>query len=214
MFERFTTRFFNPLIENRLKMKNTLSVLLMALMLGLTGCANEIPIVSHTTDVKPLKTQAAYKAEIPVLLDKAEKGDALSAYTLSNYYLFGWGVEKNNEKNMYWMQRAADDGALAAWATLGARYAFGGEGAEKDETKAFEDIGKALELYQNGKGKMNDLVDPLALGIALNDRGLLYEHSLHNTDAAVADWCLSIKLQPSNNYAVGNLKNRNKTCPK
>lgn len=69
-------------------------------------------------------------------LRKANAGDAEAQYDIANCYKFGWdGAEKNDEKYIYWLEKAANGGNTEASYDLGENYLFGKHGLPEDKEK-------------------------------------------------------------------------------
>ena len=66
---------------------------------------------------------------------KAKKGDAIAQFKLGYSYRKGDGVEKNDEKAVYWYKLAAEQGMVNAQYNLGVCY-FHGQGVEVDKSTA------------------------------------------------------------------------------
>ena len=77
---------------------------------------------------EPKKDAAQYRAA-------AEKGDAEAQFNLAQCYRFGWGVEPDKAKAVYWYRKAAEQGLKEAQYNLGVCYKKG-EGVPKDLEQA------------------------------------------------------------------------------
>jgi len=77
----------------------------------------------------------------------AEQGNAAGEYALGHLYATGEGVEKNEEKAVYWFKRAAAKNYLFAVETLAQAYRKGELGLpiDPDQAKPYEDNAKILE---------------------------------------------------------------------
>jgi len=98
----------------------------------------------------------------------AEQGYAPGEYALGHMYSKGEGVEKNNERALYWFKRASAKNELLAVRTLAQAYRKGelGLAIDLDKAKLYEDNAniletvarraeakKAAELNKKGAGK-------------------------------------------------------------
>ena len=98
----------------------------------------------------PVKAQdAAFsQSEKGISLDemkaKAEKGDTDAQYLLGSFYRSGVGVEKDQQKAVYWLQKASEGGNAEAKLDLGVMYSIGEE-IPKDGKKAVSLILQAAE---------------------------------------------------------------------
>lgn len=69
-------------------------------------------------------------------LREARAGNAAAQYRMANCYRFGWdGAEKNDEKYVYWLEKAANGGNTEASYDLGENYLYGMHGLPKDKEK-------------------------------------------------------------------------------
>lgn len=81
------------------------------------------------------QVRAAVSAITPI----AEKGNAKAQYMLGKYYSWGYGEDCDNQKAIYWFEKAADNGnekAAEALANL-YRYDFPDDEIEAQTKKAF-----------------------------------------------------------------------------
>ena len=101
----------------------------------------------------PVKAQdAAFsQSEKGISLDemkaKAEKGDTDAQYLLGSFYRSGVGVEKDQQKAVYWLQKASEGGNAEAKLDLGVMYSIGEE-IPKDGKKAV-----SLVMQSAGQGQ-------------------------------------------------------------
>lgn len=77
----------------------------------------------------------------------AEQGDAAGEYSVGHMYITGEGVEKNAEKALYWLRRAAEKDYLIAVRSLAQAYRRGGMGLAIDleQAKLLEDRANYLD---------------------------------------------------------------------
>lgn len=78
------------------------------------------------------------------MTEKAEKGDTDAQYFLGMFYLSVVEEGKNQQKAVYWLQKAADGGNAEAQLRLGMMYAMG-EKIPKDEKKAVSLVMQSAE---------------------------------------------------------------------
>lgn len=79
------------------------------------------------------------RAAISAIMPIAEKGNAKAQYILGKYYSWGYGEDCDNQKAIYWFEKAADKGnekAAEALANL-YRYDFPDDKIEAQMKKAF-----------------------------------------------------------------------------
>ena len=77
----------------------------------------------------------AQQNDIKTLTTKAEQGDPQAQSNLGIAYENGYGVEKSDEKAVYWWQKAAEQGHAEAQYNLGYCY-YNGKGIELSKSKA------------------------------------------------------------------------------
>ena len=98
----------------------------------------------------PVKAQDAFFSQpekgisLEEMTEKAEKGDTDAQYFLGTFYLSVVEEEKNQQKAVYWLQKAADGGNAEAQLKLGMMYAMG-QKIPKDEKKAVSLVMQAAE---------------------------------------------------------------------
>jgi len=104
---------------------------------------------------------------LPLLEDKAEKGNAKAQYALGWVYFVGLGTEKNDEKALLWMTKAAGQDLVAAQETIGSMYllakdlpnnyaiakAWLQKSAEKNNPDAWNGLGG---IYSQGLGERSE----------------------------------------------------------
>lgn len=79
------------------------------------------------------------RVAVSVITPVAEKGNAKAQYVLGKYYSWGYGEDCDNQKAIYWFEKAADKGnekAAEALANL-YRYDFPDDEIEAQDKKAF-----------------------------------------------------------------------------
>lgn len=70
------------------------------------------------------------------ILRKAEAGDAKSQYSIASRYKYGWlDTPKDDEKYVYWLEKAANSGVAKAQYELSELYCNGDYGVSKDDEK-------------------------------------------------------------------------------
>jgi len=100
------------------------------------GHSDAINLLAVVKDVLKYTTMV-YQQSADVLIGKAQKGDPLAQYELGLRYESGaWDVNKDNEKALYWLTKAAKNGNHHAMAALAHIYARGELGVEKDQKEA------------------------------------------------------------------------------
>ena len=127
------------------------------------------PGYSPTEDRQsPAQQSDALRRRFVELKAGAERGNALSKYSLAICYRKGEGVEKDDEEAVKWYRQAAEQGHAAAQYGLGYCYAYG-EGVERNDAEAVNWYRKAAEqghvqaqislsiCYQKGIGVPRDL---------------------------------------------------------
>ena len=104
---------------------------------------------------------------MPLLIQQAKQGNALSQYMLGVAFAIGEGVPQDDAKAAYWMERSANQDVAEAQTLMGTYHAKG-QGVPKDYSKAAlwlkkaadngDDGGKALlgVLYIEGRGVTRD----------------------------------------------------------
>lgn len=85
-----------------------------------------------------------YTKAIPLLKIYAEQGNAEAQYDLGTCYKYGLGVNKDEQKTFFWIEKAAKQNYVYAQYALGICY-FIGCGITEDETKAIYWIEKAAK---------------------------------------------------------------------
>jgi uncharacterized protein len=75
------------------------------------------------------------ESELKTLLQKAEKGDAVSQLELGTRYYKGYGVVRDYKKSVYWTKKSAEKGISDAQYALAIFYGAG-TGVSKDLKKA------------------------------------------------------------------------------
>lgn len=93
-----------------------------------------------------------YDKEAAELYRKAaEQGYAPGEYALGHMYTSGDGVEKNNERALYWLKRASAKNHMLATRTLAQAYRKGelGLAIDPDKAKLYEDNANILEATAN-----------------------------------------------------------------
>jgi TPR repeat protein len=105
--------------------------------------------------------------DLPTLMGRAEKGDAIAEFQLGEACARGLGITNNYAQAAIWYRRAADQGNAAAQASLGELYEAG-QGVEKDVNEAIRLYRTAAEhgsaraqynlafLYESGRGLPQD----------------------------------------------------------
>ena len=102
------------------------------------------------------------------ILKLAEDGDILAQSELADMYLYGYGIEEDEEEGVKWLKKSADAGHWRSIMDLADRYSDG-VGVLQDELKA-------IDLYKK--------VYELGLGEAANRIGLIYDNQ-NNSEEAV-----------------------------
>lgn len=69
-----------------------------------------------------MKALGNYDAALKVLLKESESGNGNSSYGIALMYMFGKGVQKNNEETTRWLRKASDQGSMNASYMLGLEY--------------------------------------------------------------------------------------------
>ena len=102
------------------------------------------------------------------ILKLAEDGDIFAQNELADMYLYGHGIEEDEEEGVKWLKKSADAGHWRSIMDLADRYSDG-VGVLQDELKA-------IDLYKK--------VYELGLGEAANRIGLIYDNQ-NNSEEAV-----------------------------
>ena len=102
------------------------------------------------------------------VLKLAEDGDIFAQNELADMYLYGHGIEEDEEEGVKWLKKSADAGHWRSIMDLADRYSDG-VGVLQDELKA-------IDLYKK--------VYELGLGEAANRIGLIYDNQ-NNSEEAV-----------------------------
>lgn len=125
---------------------------------------------SDTDELTETAAESDRPPEIERVFKQVRNGDAESQYLLGSMYLYGQGVEKNNELSTRWFRSAAAQGHVAAQGALGLAY-YKGVGVPVDEHEAAKWIRKAASqgdassqynlaiLYGRGDGVAQDHVE-------------------------------------------------------
>ena len=103
--------------------------------------------------------EAELQAKIQKILQKAEENDIEAQNKLAYMYWMGMdGVEKDGEKAVYWLKKAAVQNDTGAMGDLGKIYRNGISGVEKDDREAdfwFEKQRKTIEARQKNTFQAN-----------------------------------------------------------
>ena len=86
-----------------------------------------------------------FKQALPLIIQKAENGNAIAQFRLALAYKNGFGVEENDDLVLKYLQMAADQGLSCAQFGLGQVYAEG-IGVDQDIDKAIMNIEKSLSV--------------------------------------------------------------------
>ena len=98
-------------------------------------------------------TTKVYQQSADVLMDKARQGDPQAEYELGLRYESGaWDVNKDNQKALAWITRAANAGNRIAMKTLANIYLHGDLGLQADPAKAAEWKKKASDTPGRSPG--------------------------------------------------------------
>ncbi len=112
----------------------------------------------------------------------AQNGDAAAQNSIGICYFDGNGVEKDEEKAVYWFRKSAEQGHAHAQYNLGLRHYYG-QGVEQDYKKAMQWFQKAANqglssamnnigvLYKNGLGVEKDYTQAIAWFKKAADKG-------------------------------------------
>ena len=109
-----------------------------------------IPLFSFATvsDAKKLYGQKNYKESFKIFEKHAIRGEVISQYFMGTFYDFGYYVEQDFEKALYWYEKSANQGDEDALFMMGQIYFEPGK---------FHDLEKSTnilqELSQNGYEK-------------------------------------------------------------
>lgn len=115
---------------------------------------------------------AQYDKAFQCISSMADEGDPQSQFNLAVLYHLGQGVEKNKEKTIYWLIRAAENEHPNAQFGVGAAYEAG-FGVEKDLSTAAQWYTKAANqghaaaqtnlgvMYGNGEGVQKNHIEAL-----------------------------------------------------
>lgn len=131
-------------------MKKFTLILSATFVLIMVGVYKYYPKLSEHLDVSGIQST----------IKKAEQGDAFSQNELATRYLRGDGVEKSEEKAIYFYQKAADQGNIDARYKLGLIY--------KNGEERHRDLKKAIQYIQEAATQGSEH--------AQNELGQLYEH--------------------------------------
>jgi hypothetical protein len=133
------------------------SSILLALLLGLTGCAGLNPNPGERT-VDNAWAYGDYERVHSILRPCAERGEPWAQYRLAVAYEFGNGVEKNTRTAIQWYLKAAVQEGSGAWADGQTVGAFGKAGYFNQKTDALLAQHGLATIYLNGNGVPPDLV--------------------------------------------------------
>jgi TPR repeat protein len=115
------------------------------------------------------KGLAAYNAKdndtaFPLWLKAAEMGHMWAQSNVGVCYAQGWGTPADQEKAVYWYQKAADQGHGQSCFNLANNYMDGTGGLPADKEKAVEYYKKAVEAgYEKAKPKLEELAKELGI---------------------------------------------------
>ena len=125
------------------------------------------PASSDTDKLTETAAQSDRAPEIERVFQRVRNGDAEAQHLLGSMYLYGQGVEQNNELSTRWFRSAAAQGHVAAQGALGLAY-YKGTGVPVDNKEAAKWIQKAASqgdassqynlaiLYGRGDGVAQD----------------------------------------------------------
>jgi len=166
---------------------------------------------------------AKYDSYKNSLLEKAEQGDVQAQYLLGYHYVWGnvsFGTEDRYRQAFYWASKAAENGCIEAYDTLGRMY-YRGAGGTHDFQKAFRHYKIAADgndsyegssfsssqlayMYRYGLGCQLDLgkaeeyyLKAIKLG-AKNIYGPLCSMYLHSNQDEKAEQCFDYLLEDEN----------------
>ena len=103
------------------------------------------------------------------ILKLAEDGDILAQSELADMYLYGYGIEEDEEEGVKWLKKSAESGYWRSMDKLANCYSDG-IGVSQDKLKA-------IDLYKR--------VYELGSGEAANKIGLIYDENQNNSEEAV-----------------------------
>ena len=125
-------------------------------------------LLEHTSKTKKNKEASQY------FLQSAELGNTYGQTVMANKYLFGWGVEIDKEKSVYWEEQAAKQGNITSIREMAQKYYYG-EGVDKNFEEAVKWYQKAIDagdqeslyllgkMHENGEGFDKDFDKALEL---------------------------------------------------
>lgn len=123
-------------------------------------------------------------------LREARAGNAAAQYRMANCYKFGWdGAEKNDEKYVYWLEKAANGGNTEASYDLGENYLYGMHGLPKDKEKYLKWCKKAAF---NGK-EVYDGKTQACLSLGLYYKDIDRQEAIYWLKKAMDTWWDKLK---------------------
>ncbi len=90
------------------------------------------------------QTKKDFKKAMPLIREKANKGNAIAQYTLGAAYYFGIALKKNHDLAFEYLKLASDQGLSCAKFGLGTLYAEG-QGVEKNLEKGIALIEESIQ---------------------------------------------------------------------
>lgn len=118
-------------------------------------------------------------------LREARAGNAAAQYRMANCYKFGWdGAEKNDEKYVYWLEKAANGGNTEASYDLGENYLYGMHGLPEDKEKYLKWCKKAAF---NGK-EVYDGKTQACLSLGLYYKNIDRQEAIYWLKKAMDTW--------------------------
>lgn len=102
-----------------------------------------IPLASEVLSVEP-NSISTEPNSLPILIDKANKGDPNAQYNLGIMYTYGRGVSEDWSEGAKWFSKAAGHGNADAQCNLGYVY-LNGRGLAQDSNEAMVCFKKAAE---------------------------------------------------------------------
>jgi len=182
-------------------MKKTLGVLMVAVVVGLAGCAGgpilRSPEISEAQAAKCVQ-------EAPGRMEKAKQGDRYEQYNVGKDMMNGCtaGRIKKPDDGLPWLVASAKQDNLAAIAFLGGRF-YGTNALLKhkarqdwsdDESKATQYTDTALALWEKSGRRGFSEVGLEQLKFAVNTRGLIQRFIHEDKVSAEKSYCFVLQV--------------------
>ena len=134
----------------RFRFERVIVVVAMVLLVSAISISVDAKVKKRARNTKQT-TQVSLNTYSQTLVNMAEGGDAEAQFALGNCYENGKGVAKDEQKALYWYNKAADQGNARGQAFAALMY-LNGKGTEVDLQKGFQ-LAKASADQDNAQGQ-------------------------------------------------------------